>query len=146
MAEVSKSIEIAAPRERVFQEATDPAKQGEWALFLKDVAVVSGDKTTPGSKQVWQFKVGPRAQPLEAVITRFIPNEHVARRAEGAINLEESMAFVAVDDTATRVHWNFEYQPPLGPIGRLLDTIFVNRVFQNDVETSLENLKRRLEV
>jgi len=145
MPQVSKSIEISAPRERVFQEAADPAKQPDWALLLNRVELTQGDGRTLGSKQAWQFKVGPRAQNLEATVTRFVENEYVSREATGALALEESMNFVALAPNLTRMHWTFEYTPPLGRMGRLLDLILVNRVFQNDVETSLEALKARLE-
>jgi len=145
MPQVSKSIEISAPRERVFQEAADPVKQPDWALLLNRVELTQGDGRTLGSKQAWQFKVGPRAQNLEATVTRFVENEYVSREATGALALEESMNFVALDPNLTRVHWTFEYTPPLGRLGRLLDLVLVNRVFQNDVETSLEALKARLE-
>lgn len=142
---INKSIEIEAPREQVFAEAADPTKQPDWALFLKDVAVTRGDGRSAGSKQTWVFKVGPRAEDMEAVVTKFSENEYVSRQTSGKLGISDSMNFVALDGGATRVHWNIEYTPPMGMLGKMLDNIFVNRVFQNDVETSLERLKRRLE-
>ncbi|HZP25692.1 MAG TPA: SRPBCC family protein [Dehalococcoidia bacterium] len=143
---INKSIEIEAPREQVFAEAADPTKQPDWALFLKDIAVTSGDGRSPGSRQAWLFKVGPRpAETMEAVVTQFHENESVSRQTSSGLPLSESMNFIAVDDGTTRVHWSIEYKPPLGPLGKMLDGIFINRVFQNDIETSLERLKRRLE-
>jgi len=43
------------------------------------------------------------------------------------------------------VEWLVEYEPPMGMLGRLMDALLMNRVFQNDIETSLERLKVRLE-
>ncbi len=144
MPQINKSIEIAAPRERVFAEATDPAKQSEWAIFFKDVQV-QGDGRAVGARQRWSFKVGPRAESMEAVVTKSHENESIARQTEGSMGLSDSMNFIVVEQDITRMHWSFEYEPPMGAIGKLLDVVLINRVFQNDIETSLENLKRRLE-
>ena len=45
----------------------------------------------------------------------------------------------------TRVVWTIDYTPPMGPLGTIVDLLFMNRVFQNEVEASLDNLKARLE-
>ena len=144
MPTIFKSIDIDAPPERVFALIGPMTKQSEWAIFLKDAQLLSGDGTSPGSTYRWAFKVGPRSQPLEAVIAAYNENEALVRRTRGALQMEDRL-FLAPIGAGTRVEWTIYYKPPFGPLGALLDLIFVNRVFQNDVETSLERLKRQLE-
>ena len=54
------------------------------------------------------------------------------------------MTFQAKDG-GTRVEWTIGYKPPMGPLGALVDALFMNRVFQNEIEESLEGLKAQLE-
>jgi uncharacterized membrane protein len=48
-------------------------------------------------------------------------------------------------DGGTRVEWMVDYKPPMGPAGAFMDAFMMNRVFQNELEASLENLKTALE-
>jgi len=54
------------------------------------------------------------------------------------------MTFEPRDDGAY-VEWTVDYRPPMGPLGALIDALFMNRLFQNEMEESLESLKARLE-
>ena len=44
-------------------------------------------------------------------------------------------------DDGTHVEWTIGYRPPMGPLGRVVAALFLNRVFQNEIEESLESLK-----
>ena len=46
----------------------------------------------------------------------------------------------------TRVEWRVNYTPPFGIIGKLGALILMARVYQNELEGSLDNLKAALEV
>jgi len=141
---IIKSIDIEVPAERVFALVGDTSRSSEWAIFLKEAELLSGDGRSPGSTYRWIFKVGPRSQPLEAVIVVYNENEALVRRISGELEMEDRI-FLGTIGGLTRVEWTIHYQPPLGRLGALIDLIFVNRVFQNDVETSLERLKQQLE-
>lgn len=144
MPTIFKSIDIDAPPQRVFPLIGDTAKNGEWAIFLKEAQLLSGDGLSPGSTYRWTFKIGPRRQTLDAVVVAYNENEALVRRAQGELEMEDRL-FLAPSDGGSRVEWTIHYKPPFGPLGALLDLIFVHRVFQNDVETSLERLKRQVE-
>ena len=45
----------------------------------------------------------------------------------------------------TKVAWSIEYRPPMGSMGKLLDLIFMERLFEQLQGDSLNNLKERLE-
>ena len=47
---------------------------------------------------------------------------------------------------ATVVEWSVDYTPPFGVIGKLGAFLFMARVYQNELEGSLDNLKTALEV
>jgi len=146
MPRIRKSVDIEAPPGHVFAEVADPAKQVEWALPFREIELVEGDGISQGSVQRWLFKVGPRAYRLDAVVSDSRQNETFARQVrEGPLALRERFFILPQSGEVTRVEWVVEYEPPLGLLGRLLDALFLHRVFQNDMEASLERLKRRLE-
>jgi|DewCreStandDraft_5_1066085.scaffolds.fasta_scaffold01736_10 uncharacterized membrane protein len=146
MPRIRKGIDIEATPEQVFAEIADPARQTEWALPFREIEVVEGDGKSQGSVQRWQFKVGPRAETLTAIVTDYKENRSIAREVrEGPLAYRDRLSVVPQTGEVTRVEWLVEYEPPMGMLGRLMDALLMNRVFQNDIETSLERLKVRLE-
>ena len=144
MPRIVKSIDIDAPREHVFAYAADAGKQPEWTTFMKEIEITSGDGKSRGSTDRCLIKIGPRAQPVEAEWTEYQTNESFGRRATSGMQMQGRMTFTSSGE-GTRVEWAIEYSPPLGSLGAVIDVLFMNRVFQNEVEASLENLKTALE-
>ncbi|MFQ6019869.1 MAG: SRPBCC family protein [Dehalococcoidia bacterium] len=144
MPSIRKSIEIQASPQEVFAQAVDPDKQPLWDTLLKRVEVVSGDGKSEGSGFRWTFKLGPRSQDLDAVVSEYKENQAYGRRVVRELSLRDQMLFSPSDD-GTRLEWSIEYEPPLGLLGTAVDALFMNRIFQNDVEQSLENLKAQIE-
>ena len=144
MSRIVKSIQIDAPQDQVFTYAADVEKQAEWIVFIKEVEVTSGDSRSPGSTDRCVVKLGPRSQIVEAELTEYRPNESFGRRAISGMQMQGRMTF-APSGEGTRVQWAIEYTPPMGLLGRVADVVFMNRVFQNEVEESLDNLKAALE-
>ena len=144
MPRIVKSIDIDAPREHVFAYAVDAGKQPEWITFMKEIEITSGDGRSQGTTDRCLIKLGPRTQPVEAEWTEYQANESFARRATSGMQMQGRMTFIPSGE-GTRVQWTIEYTPPMGPLGAVVDALFMNRVFQNEVEESLEKLKVALE-
>lgn len=122
----------------------DAARQPDWITFIKEIEVTSGDGKSAGTTDRCVFKLGPRTQTFEAEWTEYEANESFARRATSGATMQGRMTFTPVDGS-TLVQWTIEYQPPFGPLGALFDLLFMNRVFQNEIEESLGKLKEALE-
>lgn len=144
MPHIEKSIDIQAPREHVFAYAVKPESQPEWTTFIKEVALTSGDGKSEGTTDRCVVKIGPRAQALDALWTEYKPGESFGRRSTSGMAMQGRLAFEP-SGGGTRVVWTVDYTPPMGPVGAIVDVLFMNRVFQNEIEASLENLKSRLE-
>jgi uncharacterized membrane protein len=141
---VVKSIRIDAPREHVFALATDITRQPDWTTFVKEGAITSGDGRSAGTTDRMVIKVGPRATHAENVWTEYNAGERFARRATSGMKMEERMLFTPVGN-GTDVQWAVNYTPPMGPLGKFMDAFMMNRVYQNEIEASLERLKAELE-
>ena len=144
MARVLKSIRIDAPREHVFALATDLSRQPDWTTFVKEGAITSGDGKSAGTTDRMVVQIGPRATKSEGLWTEYTTGERFARRATSGMRMEERMLFTPVGN-GTDVQWAINYEPPLGPVGKFMDVFMMNRVYQNEIEASLERLKAELE-
>jgi uncharacterized membrane protein len=141
---IHKSIDIAASPGKVFDYVTDSSAQPEWITFVKKVEITSGDGKSEGTTDRCLFKLGSRAQTVDAVWTAYDPPRSFTRKATSGLEMEGRMAFEPRDD-GTYVEWIVDYRPPMGSLGTLLDALFMNRVFQNEMEESLESLGAQLE-
>jgi uncharacterized membrane protein len=144
LARVVKSIRIDAPREHVFALATDVTRQPDWTTFVKEGLITSGDGKSAGTTDKTTVKVGPRATKAENVWTEYTTGERFARRATSGMQMEERMLFTPVGN-GTDVQWAVSYTPPMGPLGKFMDVFMMNRVYQNEIEASLDRLKAALE-
>jgi uncharacterized protein YndB with AHSA1/START domain len=141
---IRKSIDIAVSPEKVFDYATDSSAQPDWITFIKEVDITSGDAKSEGTTDRVVFTLGPRPQTLDAVWTEYDPPRSFVRKTTSGLKMESRMAFEPGGD-GTHVEWAVNYKPLMGPIGLIADVLFINRVFQNEMEESLESLKTRLE-
>jgi hypothetical protein len=73
------------------------------------------------------------------------PGEAWSRSFGGYFKGDERITF-APSGNATLVEWRVNYTPPFGIIGQLGALILMARIYQNELEGSLENLKAALEV
>ena len=144
MPRIRKTIEIEASPEHVFSYATNASTQTGWVKFLKQIDITSGDGQSQGTTDRCLVKLGPRAQAVDAVWTEYDSPRAFARKTTSGMEMEGRMTFQPADG-GTRVEWTIGYRPPMGPLGALVDALFMNRVFQNEIEESLESLKVKLE-
>jgi uncharacterized membrane protein len=138
-------IEIDAPREHVFAVAGDLTKRPEWTTFVKEVTFSAGDGKSVGTKDRMVAKIGPRPNKWEGELTEYAPGEAWARKFSGYFKGDERITFTPAGN-ATLVEWRVNYTPPFGIIGQLGAFILMARIYQNELEGSLENLKLALEV
>ncbi len=144
MPSILKSIDIDASPDNVFNYVTNVSTQPDWIKFLKEIDITSGDGQTKGTTDRSVIKLGPRAQEVEELWTEYDPPRLFARKATSGMEMEGRMTFDPSDD-GTHVEWTIGYRPPMGSLGMVVDVLFMNRVFQNEIEESLESLKAQLE-
>jgi uncharacterized protein YndB with AHSA1/START domain len=142
--QIRKSIDISASPENVFGYVTNPKTVLDWMRFIREMEVTSGDGKSAGTRDRAVFKLGPRAQRQEGEWTEYNPPSSFVRTVNEGTKMESRMTLSPLDD-GTRVEWLMLYTPPMGPVGMAVDAFFMNRVFQNEMEESLETLKAQLE-
>jgi len=128
---------IAADPDRVFEAFTDAALVKDW-MNLQDVTNITGPLGTAGSRYTLVVR-GPWKLRSETVRSDR-PRVH---RLAGRGPLGASFAIEATltpDDETTHLELLTEYSPPLGPIGRLLDRIFLEGGPRSTANRELDRL------
>ena len=143
MPRLKAAIDIDAAREHVFA-AADPLKMPDWTTHIKEVILTAGDGRSAGTQDRTIIKVGPMRNTLETTWTEYRAGELIARKLAGYFQGEERLSFVQ-QDGGTRVEWMVNYTQPFGLLGRFGAWFMMARIFQNELEASLENLKSELE-
>lgn len=139
------AIDIEAPREHVFAAAGDVLKQPEWTTWIKDVRIVQGDGKSAGTREKTTIKIGPQKHAHDVTWTEYEAPSVLARHFTGYLDVKERLTCTE-NDGGTRVEWSIDYVPPFGIIGKIGAFVMMARIFQNELEASLDNLKRDLEV
>jgi len=144
MPHIKTTIDIDASRDHVFA-AAEPVKMPEWTVHVKEVLITGGDGKSAGTKDRTTIQVTPRKNKLESEWTEYQQGSVWARKFTGYLKGTERMRFWP-HEGGTRVEWTYDYKPPFGPIGAIGALLVMQRVVQNNMESSLETLKRELEV
>ena len=144
MPRIDDSIEIKATPATVFQYISDLEALPEWVKWWKDVDVTSLNKRGVGTTDAAKMQVGPQKQSVEALTTEFKDGEFYTRKLTRGMTLTERLAVVPFGD-GSKVAYIVEYTPPMGPMGKMVDLLFMERLFEQLLGDSLTNLKERFE-
>lgn len=144
---VEKSIEIKAPREKVWEMlAFDRCP--EWMNGLKSVEYIS-EVRTPKDK----YRVGASAhatkvekEEFDFEITESLENEKITARTTPIHGATMTISFLLKPtEVGTEMAYVVDYEMPWGIFGKFLDKLLVRRAFKKDIAGEAEKLKSILE-
>lgn len=143
MAKVEKSIIIHADPESINRFALDPHTYPQW---FEGVESVESDGVYPevGGKVNLQYKSLGVTFTLVMTSREFQRGSTLTNEMDGMITGVQAWKLVP-EGNGTRVSVNFNYDVPGGGLGKILDKLMLERVNAENLEKSLENLKRVVE-
>jgi uncharacterized membrane protein len=144
MPRLDNSIDIKAPADRVFDYVSDVTTHPEWVKWTKEAEVTSPDRTGLGATTAGIMQVGPKKERIETLTTEYKDGEYLTRRNTRGLEMTDRLSVLPFGDGA-KVAWSIDYVPPMGGMGKLMDMLFMERLFDQLMKDSLNNLKERLE-
>ena len=143
-----RSIEIAAPPERVWKIAADPSLIPK---VFPDVISVTAEP--PGMSQVGQkvtvtAKVASRRVQVTTETTEVVPNKKlVIKQVPGGLmkTFVSTYTFEATNK-GTKATSKTEYEASAGYLGKFLSVLVVNRTVKKNLEASMKNIKELAEL
>jgi carbon monoxide dehydrogenase subunit G len=145
MTMVEGSVQIAAPRQAVWDLLADPRRHTELGTFVAAVTVLTEGEVR--ERTVYRERSGPGFMKSESewTVTRFdAPRELVHTSGDPSMPAEATWTLEEVDVRSTKVTQalNFEMLPRFRPLGRLLEAAFAKRLMQRETARMLHDLKR----
>ena len=141
MPQVSNSVNISAPVEKVFAYVSDPTNLPEWMGSLSEVTNVTGS----GVGQHYHWKYNMVGIPLrgESTITELVPNERFATESKAGVENTFTFTFTP-HESGTKLDLEVDYNIPVPVLGKLAEQLVLKRN-RREAEMWMENLKERLE-
>lgn len=144
MPRLDYSIDVKAPREKVFEYVTDVSLHPQWVKWAKRVEPTSTGAIGVGSTDIMLMQVGPKKEEVEEIVTEYKEGEVFTRRHTKGMTMTDRLAMVTTPE-GTKVAWSVEYTPPMGMMGKMMDMIFMERLFDQLMGDSILLLKENIE-
>jgi len=147
MGQITSTVDIAAPVQRVWETFSDPYGWPEWIENTVAILSVEGEPLAEGTTYRERSVVmGPWKSESRWQVTRFQP--HSIQVHEGHLSgvgrVVLTVGFEPADE-GTRFSMALRYDTFLGPLGALLDRLMINRMMQRSFDRSVLNFKARVE-
>ena len=143
MAKVERSILINASGEKIDEITRDGKRLAEWYAGIEK-AEPDDVYPNPGGKIVLTYKSGGARFDITQTVLERIEGQSAKYQMEGMITGTNHWVY-APEGAGTRVKATFDYQMPGGVLGKLADKVIVERMNIENLEKSLDNLKKLAE-
>jgi uncharacterized protein YndB with AHSA1/START domain len=143
MSRIEKSIFINAPPEQIWDTATDPNHWADWYEGLKEVKSIVGDGSAGTTSEMTFDMSGMKLQFKHTVLEWDRPRKWVGL-TEGAIDSTSTWTYEP-QEGGTLLKAVMDYTVPGSVLGKIADKLLIERRNAEDMEKTLENLKKLCE-
>ena len=139
---VERSIEIAAPPEKIWPFLVEPEKIMQWFTLLRKFEYTGEQKSGVGTTFYYEEKSGPQLMKLHYVVTEWVENEKLAFvMTSGPAKRDDQIWSIEATPAGSRFILAEDYEMPWGIIGKIMEKLLVGRIIGKHLEEILANLK-----
>ena len=144
---VTASIDIDAPRERVYETMLDPEHLDEWVTIHRRVNRADGGALREGYEMEQTLCLRGANFKVRWTLTEHEPNERATWEGRGPAHSYARTAYRLSDADGDGTHFEYEneFKAPGGFLGKAASAVLVGGVPQREANRSLQNLKALLE-
>jgi len=144
---ITKSIEIEASPEKVFNFINDMEKMNELGKGSSEGEYTSKGPVGVGTTMHYVGKAGGSQAEWDMEITEFEKNKKVSMRTIGAAKFKMQGSHT-LETTAkgTKLTNTMDYEVPYSILGKIVDKIKVHKDIEKQVEKQLDDMKKTLEI
>ena len=143
---IERSIEIAAPPEKIWPFLVEPEKILKWFTLLQKFEYTSDQRSGAGTPFYYEEKSGGRLMKLNYKVTEWVENERLAfSLTSGPLKRNDQVWGIKATPSGSRFTLTEDVEMPWGVIGKIMDTLFVGRLVGKHLEEILANLKKLAE-
>ena len=143
---VTASIDIAAPRAKVFETMLDPAHLDEWVTIHRKVNDADGGRLHEGYGMEQTLCLRGANFKVKWTLTEYEPDVSATWEGRGPAHSYARTSYTLSDkDGGTHFEYENEFKPPGGFLGSAASRVLVGGVPQREANRSLARLKALLE-
>jgi carbon monoxide dehydrogenase subunit G len=140
-----RTVELAAPPERVYDLVMDPQRLDEWVTIHDHLEDGPPGRLEKGSELTQCLKLAGRKFNVHWKVVENEPCERVVWEGKGPVASHARVVYeFESKNGGTRFSYANEYELPGGPLGRLAGRT-VSRLTKKALESSLQRLKSLVE-
>jgi carbon monoxide dehydrogenase subunit G len=142
---VERTVEIAAPPERVYDVVMDPARLEDWVTIHHHLEDAPNGPLKKGSKLTQVLRLAGKKFNVRWTVVENDPCVRVVWEGRGPVASRARVVYELEGNGAgTKFSYRNEYDLPGGALGRIAGRA-VSRVTQKELEGSLQRLKSLVE-
>ncbi len=139
---LQRSIEIAAPPEKIWPFLVEPEKIMKWFTLLQKFEYTSEQSSGMGTPFYYEEKSGPQLMKLNYVVTEWVENERLAFiMTSGPLKKDDQIWSIESTPSGSRFTLTEDVEMPWGIIGKIMGALFAGRMIGKNLEEILANLK-----
>jgi uncharacterized protein YndB with AHSA1/START domain len=143
---LQKSVEIAAPPEKIWPFLVEPEKIMKWFTLIQKFEYTSEQRSSVGTTFYYDEKSAGRVMKLNYVVTEWVENDRLAfSMTSGPANKDDQIWSIKSTPSGSIFTLTEDFEMPWGIIGKIMDALFVGRQIGNRLEEMVSNLKRLVE-
>jgi uncharacterized protein YndB with AHSA1/START domain len=142
---IQRSVEIAAPPEKIWPFLIEPEKIMQWFNLLKKFEYTSEQRSGAGTTFYYEESNGPMLMKLSYEVTEWVENERLAfSMTSGPAKKDDQVWAIEATPSGSRFTCTEDYEMPWGILGRMIVAL-VGWMIGKRIQEILDNLKRVVE-
>jgi uncharacterized protein YndB with AHSA1/START domain len=143
---IQKSIDIAAPPEKIWPYLVEPEKIMQWFTLLRKFEYTSSKHSGAGATFYYEEKSGPMLMKLNFRVTEWLENKKLAFvLTSGMMKKDDQIWELKATPDGSRFIATEEIEMPWGIIGRAMVKLFIAGGVAKHMKEIMGNLKQVVE-
>ncbi|UCB42688.1 MAG: SRPBCC family protein [Dehalococcoidales bacterium] len=142
---IQRSVEIAAPPEKIWPFLVEPDKIMQWFTLLKKFEYTSEQRTGVGTTFYYEENTGLMLAKLNYKVTEWVENERLAfSMTSGPSKRDDQVWAIEAIPSGSRFTLTEDYEMPWAILGKMIVAL-VGRMIGRRIQEIIDNLKRLVE-
>jgi uncharacterized protein YndB with AHSA1/START domain len=143
---VHRSVEIAAPPEKIWPFLIEPEKIVKWFNLLQKFEYTGDKRNGVGATFYYEEKSGGQLMKLNYKVTEWIENKKLAFSVtSGSLKKDDQIWSVEAVPSGSKFTMFEDLEMPMGILGKIIGATFGGNMIGGNIERILANLKRLVE-
>jgi uncharacterized protein YndB with AHSA1/START domain len=139
---VQRSIEIAAPPEKIWPFLVEPEKILKWFNLLRKFEYTGDKRSGVGTTFYYEEKSGGQLMKLNYAVTEWIENKKLAFSVtSGSLKKDDQVWSIEATPSGSRFTMFEDLEMPMGIIGKIIGALFGGMMIGKNMEKILANLR-----